>query len=153
MQQGCKGQMQKEAEEGNRNNGVFSVNMSWIFLISSFVLMLFPKWATEERGKKGASTAVASWLWEVLLFQACQISPAQQEKWTPAITCLPQWHTTLSGSLEEKDLVFFPLPYPSVPRPLPGRPRRAHWHFSQKPRSLLGVLVHHLSLLHPIGKI
>lgn len=46
--------MQKVAEKGNRNNGVFPAIMSWIFLISSFVLMLPPKWATEERGVSAA---------------------------------------------------------------------------------------------------
>lgn len=40
MQQGCKGQMQKVAGKGNRNSSVFPVTMSWIFLISSFVLIL-----------------------------------------------------------------------------------------------------------------
>lgn len=43
-------------------------------------------------------------------FQVCQVSPAQRKKWTPAITCLPQWTTIFSGSLEEKDLVSLLLP-------------------------------------------
>lgn len=49
MQQGCQGQTQKVAEAGNRNNGVFPVNTSWIFQISSFVLMLLPKWWRRQK--------------------------------------------------------------------------------------------------------
>lgn len=90
---------------------VFSQWPSPTFSWSSLLILLL-KWATEERGKVSSLHYRASWLWEALLFQVCQVSPAPRKKWTPAITCLSQWIIIFPGSLEEKDPMFLLMPLP-----------------------------------------
>lgn len=103
--------------------------MSWILLIWSFVLMLFPKWATEERGKQGLHHTAPVALGSFAFPGVPHVPSTQKERSTCCHSELPR-----PLALCRKG--------PRVPPPaLPFRaqsPARqdqnaAHWHFPRSP--------------------